>query len=144
MLTWTIKQKKNKKITRRWYTGWAIFSLILLILAIVDKSPVTVIAFVLISAMVLVLRQSPGREVNCQITNRSITINNKRYSFKSLKSFSVTGNYLTLIPEKVIATTITIPLKNNKKEVKTYLKTKLKETKRERDFVDALSDKIGL
>jgi hypothetical protein len=144
MITWTTKQKKNKKITRRWYTGWAVFSLILLILAIIDKSPVTIIAFVLISAMVLVLRQSPGKEVNCQISKKAITINNQRYSFKSLKSFSVTGNHLTLIPEKALSTMITIPLKNNKKKVRNYLKTKLKEVKKERDFVDALSDKIGL
>lgn len=143
MLSWQIKENKKATPSLLWYTIWFIFGVILIYIGIKQDSPLTIIVFVLILALLILIRQKPSQKLNIKIDKSRISINKKIYGYKNLESFSVSNYYLNLKQKKTFSQDIKIPVIAKKDKIKKYLKKYLKYKKQEESLLDILAEKLG-
>ena len=91
-LTWQASSHLRHARSPRWYIGFGIVSIGLLVFAIFDHSILTILTFVLIIAAIYSLAIQPPQEITCRITKTGITVGEVVYAYKTIKYFWILYN----------------------------------------------------
>ena len=144
MISWETKERKNTHHSPWWYIIFFALAGLLMLFAILDRSPLTVIVFVLAIALILIFKQRDPEHLKCQIDKEGVTINDYLYPYESLEAFWLTDHDLKIRANKILTPRLTIPLNNNSKSIRAYLVAYIPEVEPEHSLVDSLVEIVGL
>ena len=86
-ISWEAAEFKQHSKTQIWYIIFAIVSLLLIGYAIYQKSLITTIAFILLSAVSLAFALKKPTKLTHHITSTGIVVGDIIYPYKTIKSF---------------------------------------------------------
>jgi hypothetical protein len=149
MISWQAKEFRKKNKGPLWYFIWFLFVLGLVIFAILQKSPLMVLCFVLIGAVAYLFSQQEPKKINFLINKKGVKIGKKLYPFDELESFWIfydppRKKILSLKNKKTFFPYLTIPLsKTNPLKIRKYLLKFLPEKEHEESIIEDIAEKFG-
>lgn len=147
MFSWQIRTQKERPTSFFWYLGWGIFTIALFGAAIWEKSPLTIILFSLVSAIVILFKEAPHKKIDCRITKKGVFINQEFHLYSALQSFSISKRrQLYLKSKQKLMPSLTIPIISeiDKTALKRFLKTKLPYEKQADFLLENLKTSLGI
>ena len=128
-----------------WFLIYFIISFAILGLAVWFKNWTFVFLIILGASLIYIYALKPPRKIKMRIDARGITVEEKLYFYKDLKSFWIFYDpphvkYLSLISKKLIVPQIKIPIgKQDPNEIRKMLLKFLPEEEHEESFADILA-----
>lgn len=144
MVKWQAREFKKQEKSFLWYLIWAVLSLAIIIFAILQKSPLMAIVFVLIAVIVYLFAQKEPKKIEFVVSKKGVKIDDKLYDYEDLESFWIfydppRKKILSLKSKKLLMPYISIPIaKQNPVKLRKYLLEFLSEKEQEESFVENL------
>lgn len=145
LISWTASEFTKYEKGPLWFVVGALLTVVLLIVAILNRSPIMAITFVLMAAVTFIFSQKEPRKIEFIIDKEGIKAGDTFYNFKDLESFWIFYSppevkILSLKSGKTFSPYIPIQLGNQKPtEVRKVLLDFLSEEKQEESIIDGLA-----
>ena len=142
MLTWQAKEFKKKARGKLWYIIWALFSLGIIIFAVLEQSPLMALVFILISVIAYLFSKKEPDKIEFILNKKGIQIKDKLYSYDNLESFWIfydppRKKILSFKSKKILMPYLKIPIaKQDPIKIRKYLLKFLPEKEQEESFIE--------
>jgi hypothetical protein len=149
-ISWTAREYIKKERSPNWYIYAGITAIILIITAFWLQSVIMVITFILMIAVVYYMADKEPNNVMIDLSPKGISIDNRLYLYKELKSFWLFYDppyrkVLSIIPEKVFMPQIRIQLESQSPVlIRKYLLRYLLEEEQPESLLENLADRMKL
>ncbi len=144
MITWQAKEFKKKAKGRLWYIIWALFSLGIIIFAVLEQSPLMALVFILISVIAYLFSKKEPEKIEFILSKKGVKIKDKLYSYDELESFWIfydppRKKMISFKSTKILMPYLNIPLtKQDPLKIREYLLKFLPEKEQEESFIENL------
>ena len=127
LISWQAKEFKKKNKSYLWFAGLGVFITIVVIFAIITKSPLMALLFILIGAVLYLSSNRKQETLKCSIAKNGVVFQKKIYNWTDLESFWIFYNpaqikLLSIKSKKTLMSYLTMPLENqNPSEIRKIL-----------------------
>jgi len=142
MLKWQAKEFKKKAKGRLWYIIWALFSLGIIIFAVLEQSPLMTLVFILISVIAYLFSKKEPDKIEFILSKKGVQIKDKLYFYDNLESFWIfydppRKKILSFKSKKILMPYLKIPLaKQDPIKIRKYLLKFLPEKEQEESLIE--------
>lgn len=148
-LSWETPEYHAQPKTALWYAVFGVVLALLIFSAVLTRSFLSGVVFVLIGVLILLYSERPPRIIRFALTRETLAINDRLYPFSALDAFNIvdspTGPLLLIRSRRLVMPLLHVPLADQDRDaVRAILRPHLREdADLHESTIDLLAHRLG-